>query len=58
VLQNDRQRVAGGDRVTAWTDIFASQQVSQFDFPSIVHVSSSTFHDFHSVVGSVMLQSV
>ena len=51
----DRQRVAGRDWVTTWTYIFASQLVFQFDCPSIVHVSSSTFHDFRSVVEPVTL---
>jgi hypothetical protein len=58
LYENDRQRVAGGDWVTAWTYIFASQSGSQFYCPSMVHVSSSTFHDFNSVVDPVgMLES-
>ena len=56
--QNDRQRVVGRDGVTAWTYTFVSQLGLQFDCPSMVHVSSSTFHVFHSVVEPVkILQS-
>jgi hypothetical protein len=55
LLEFDRQRVAGGDWVTARTYTFASHGWSQFDCPSIVHISSSTFHDFHSVVGPVTM---
>ena len=55
---NDRQRVAGGDLATAWTDTIASHWGSQFDCPSFVHVSTSTLHDFHSVIEPlIMLQS-
>jgi hypothetical protein len=52
---NDRQRIAGGDWITARTYIFASHWGLQFDCPSIVHVCSSTFREFHSVVGPVRL---
>jgi len=46
LLQNDKRGVAGGDGITAWTDIFASPFVSQFDCLSIGHGFSSTFKDF------------
>ena len=52
--RNDRQRVAGGDRVTAWTEILAPQFGFEFDWTSTVYVSSSTFHDAHCVVDSVI----
>jgi len=55
LLRNDRQRIAGGDWVTAWTYIIASHWGSQSECPSIFHVPSSTFHDFHSVVEPVIL---
>jgi len=56
IWQTDR--IAGGDWVTAGTYIFVSHWGSQIDCPSIVHVFSSTFHDFHSVFENVrMIQS-
>ena len=55
LLQNDRQRAAGGDWDTTWTDIFASHRGSQFDCPSIVYISSWACHDFHSVVEPVIV---
>jgi hypothetical protein len=54
--QNDRQRVAGGDCVTAWTYTIASHWGSQSDGPNFVHVSSSTLHDFHSVIEPVIMR--
>jgi hypothetical protein len=55
LLQNDRQRVVGGGWVTAGTDIFEPQSVFRFDCARTVHLSSATFHEFHSVVGTAIL---
>ena len=57
LLQNDKRGVAGGDRITAWTDIFASPFLSQFDCASIGHGFQSTFKDFLEDVGPDILET-
>jgi hypothetical protein len=49
------QRVAWGDWVTAGTYIFVSRKGLHFDCPRMVHIFSSTFHDFHNAVDPVVL---